>query len=245
MERVATRLYCGIAPLIEASSYLCNSQYTIMVHELSKHNSVFNTYLAEIRDAVIQQDRLRFRTNLERMGQIMAYEISKTFDYEANEVVTPLGEAEVNLPKEQPVLISILRAGLPFHQGFLAAFDRADNGFISAYRRSHKGGDFEIEIEYVSCPNIDQRTVILIDPMLATGSSVECAYKSLRAKGTPARIHVASAIASLQGIEHVRKRLPGDVMIWAGAVDAELTAQAYIVPGLGDAGDLAYGIKNS
>lgn len=215
-----------------------------MVNDLSLTPSVFNTFIAEIRDHEIQKDRMRFRRNLERMGEVMAYEISKSLPQETREVITPLGEAHVTSPSEWPVLVAILRAGLPFHQGFLNYFDRAENGFVSAYRRSHKGGEFEIEIDYVSAPNLDGRTVILIDPMVATGSSVECAYKALRAKGSPSKLIIASAIASKQGIDLIRKRLPGETQIWAGAVDDELTAQAYIVPGLGDAGDLAYGNKN-
>lgn len=215
-----------------------------MVNDLSLSPSVFNTFIAEIRDQEIQKDRMRFRRNLERMGEVMAYEISKTLPQETREVITPLGEAHITSPSEWPVLVAILRAGLPFHQGFLNYFDRADNGFVSAYRRSHKGGEFEIEIDYVSAPDLDGRTVILIDPMVATGSSVECAYKALRAKGNPGRLIVASAIASKQGIDLIRKRLPGDTQLWTGALDDELTAQAYIVPGLGDAGDLAYGNKN-
>ncbi len=216
-----------------------------MVHDLSKQNSVFNTFLSEIRDHEIQTDRMRFRRNLERMGEIMAYEISKTLSYGSIEVVTPLGEAQVSVPEADPVLITILRAGLPFHQGFLNLFDHADNGFVSAYRRAHKGGDFEIEIDYVSAPDLQDQVVVLIDPMLATGSSVECAYRALRSKGTAARWIIASAIASKQGVDFVRKNLPAGTEIWAGAIDDELTAQSYIVPGLGDAGDLAYGRKNS
>lgn len=216
-----------------------------MVNDLSKQNSVFNTFLAEVRDRDIQQDRMRFRRNLERMGEIMAYEISKTLSYELTEVITPLGEAELNLLDDQPVLVTILRAGLPFHQGFLNMFDHSDNGFVSAYRRAHKGGDFEIEIDYVSAPDLEGRTVIMIDPMIATGSSVESAYRALRSKGEPGRVIIAAAIASKQGVDYVRKQLPSGISIWAGAIDDELTAQSYIVPGLGDAGDLAYGLKNS
>ncbi|MCH2199218.1 MAG: uracil phosphoribosyltransferase [Flavobacteriales bacterium] len=216
-----------------------------MVHELGKTNSVFNTFIAEIRSQETQKDRMRFRRNLERIAEVMAYEISKTFPAEEKEIITPLGEADMHVISEQPVLVTILRAGLPFHQGFLNYFDAADNGFISAYRRSHKGGDFEIEVEYVSSPSIDDRTVILCDPMIATGSSVECVYQALKAKGTPKHIHIASAIASNQGITHIKSQLPENITIWAGAVDSELTAQSYIVPGLGDAGDLAYGRKNT
>lgn len=216
-----------------------------MLNILNQSHSVFNTYLSEIRDQDIQQDRLRFRKNLQRMGSIMAYEISKQLEYEQEDIITPLGNAEETVIKEQPVLITILRAGLPFHQGFLDMFDHADNGFVSAYRRAYKGGDFEIDVEYVSCPDINDRVVILCDPMIATGSSIECVYKSLRAKGEPRHIHIACAIAGNQGIDHVKSSLPSNITIWAGAVDMELTAQSYIVPGLGDAGDLCYGKKGS
>lgn len=216
-----------------------------MIHVLNSTPSVFNTFLREIRDHEIQQDRLRFRKNLERIGQIMAFEVSKSFPYSKEEIITPLGEAEEMVMDEQPVLISILRAGLPFHNGFLEMFDHAENGFVSAYRRAYKGGDFEIEVEYVSCPSIEGKTVIICDPMIATGSSVECVYKALRSKGEPKHIHVASAIASKQGLDHVQSSLPSNLTIWVGAVDLELTAQSYIVPGLGDAGDLAFGEKST
>lgn len=216
-----------------------------MVRELSKEASVLNRFLSEIRDVEVQKDRMRFRKNLERMGEIMAYEISKTFSYQSEQVITPLGEAELELPESEPVLITILRAGLPFHQGFLNFFDRAENGFVSAYRRAHKGGEFEIDIDYVSCPSIEDRDIIICDPMIATGSSVECVYKALSGKGIPRSIHISSVIASEQGLRHVKSTLPENVTLWSAAVDNELTAQAYIVPGLGDAGDLAFGSKRS
>jgi uracil phosphoribosyltransferase len=216
-----------------------------MVHELGKHNSVLNTFLAQLRSTEVQNDRMRFRKNLERIGEIMAYEISKTLPYSTKEIITPLGEAQVDTLDEVPLLATILRAGLPFHQGFLNFFDDAENAFISAYRRSHKGGDFEIEVEYVSCPSIDDRILILADPMIATGSSVECVYKALLAKGNPKHIHIASVISSEQGLNHLRRELPENITLWSAAIDNELTAQSYIVPGLGDAGDLAYGSKNT
>lgn len=216
-----------------------------MVHELGKHNSVLNTFLAQLRSTEVQNDRMRFRKNLERIGEIMAYEISKTLPYSTKEIITPLGEAQVDTLDEVPLLATILRAGLPFHQGFLNFFDDAENAFISAYRRSHKGGDFEIEVEYVSCPSIDDRILILADPMIATGSSVECVYKALLAKGNPNHIHIASVISSEQGLNHLRRELPENITLWSAAIDNELTAQSYIVPGLGDAGDLAYGSKNT
>lgn len=216
-----------------------------MVKELGKENSVLNRFISEIRSEAIQKDRMRFRRNLERIGEIMAYELSKTFSYETREIVTPLGELDMSLPAEEPLIGTILRAGLPFHQGFLNYFDQAENAFISAYRRYHKGGEFEIEVEYVSCPSIEGKTVVIADPMIATGASIECVYKALRSRGEPKHIHIVAVIASSQGIDHLRGALPSNVTFWAGAVDKELTAQAYIVPGLGDAGDLAFGRKDA
>ncbi|HEY8404321.1 MAG TPA: uracil phosphoribosyltransferase [Flavobacteriales bacterium] len=215
-----------------------------MVHELIKQHSVFNQFIKEIRDESIQKDRMRFRRNLERAGEILAYEISKTFDYVTEEVTTSLGVAEVNVPATSPLICSIMRAGLPMHQGFLNYFDAADSGFIAAYRKHHKGGNFEIEVDYISCPNIEDRTVILVDPMLATGASIEMVYKELLTKGKPAHVHIASLIATDTGIRHVKSKLPQNITVWVGAIDKELTAQSYIVPGLGDAGDLAYGGKS-
>ena len=210
---------------------------------LGKTNSLFNHFIAEIRDSGIQTDPMRFRRNLERMGEVFAYEISKTLNYQSKEVTTPLGVAAVDLLTEQPVLVTILRAGLPLHQGLLNYFDRAENAFISAYRKHHKDGSFDVQVEYLSSPDLTGKTVILCDPMLATGTSIVLAYKALLNRGTPAALHVVSAIGSAQGLEYVEKNLPSNTHIWLGAVDEELTAQSYIVPGLGDAGDLAYGKK--
>ncbi len=215
-----------------------------MVHELSKQHSVFNQFVKEIRDEKIQKDRMRFRRNLERTGEIMAYEISKTFDFVSEEVTTSLGVAEMDVPATRPLICSIMRAGLPMHQGFLNYFDHSDSAFIAAYRKHHKGGNFEIEVDYISSPNIDERVVILVDPMLATGASVEMVYKELLTKGKPSKVHIASLIATDVGISHVRSKLPSGITFWVGAIDKELTAQSYIVPGLGDAGDLAYGGKS-
>ncbi len=215
-----------------------------MVHILSEQNSIFNQYVAELRDVTIQQDRMRFRRNLERMGEIMGYEISKTLTYQTKETTTPLGIAETSHLIEQPVIATILRAGLPMHLGVLNYFDRAENAFISAYRRHHKDNTFDIHVEYVSSPNIDDKVVILCDPMIATGGSIVLAFKALLAKGTPKHTHIISAISSRQGIDYVRANMPTrDFTIWCGAVDEELTAHSYIVPGLGDAGDLAFGTK--
>lgn len=215
-----------------------------MVHILSEQNSIFNQFVAELRDVTIQNDSMRFRRNLERMGEIMGYEISKTLSYQTKETTTPLGVAETSHLIEQPVIATILRAGLPMHLGVLNYFDRADNAFISAYRRHHKDNTFDIHVEYVSSPSIDDKVVILCDPMIATGGSIVLAFKALLAKGTPKHTHIISAISSRQGIDYVKANMPSkDFTIWCGAVDEELTAHSYIVPGLGDAGDLAFGTK--
>jgi uracil phosphoribosyltransferase len=215
-----------------------------MVNELSKHNSVFNQFIREIRDENIQKDSMRFRRNLERIGEVMAYEISKTFVYKTTEVTTSLGVAEMQVPETRPVLCTILRAGLPMHHGMLNYFDQAESAFAAAYRRHHKGGDFEIEVDYTSSPVLEDKVVIIADPMLATGASIEMVYKQLIRKGTPSKLHIASIIASDTGIKHLRSRLPENTSYWIGAIDIELTAQAYIVPGLGDAGDLSFGRKD-
>ncbi len=213
-----------------------------MLYDLSKTPSIANVFVAELRNVQVQEDRMRFRRNLERIGEFLSLKISETFNYEEQEVQTPLGIANVQLPTEQPVIATILRAGLPMHQGFLNIFDRADSAFISAYRKHHKDGTFEINLEYVSSPSLEGRTLILVDPMLATGASVVVSIKELLLNGTPKEIHIATAIASSSGIKHVQRNLP-NVHIWTGAVDDELTAKSYIVPGLGDAGDLAFGEK--
>ena len=200
--------------------------------------------MLELRSVDIQNDRLRFRTNIDRIGQIMAYEISKRLEYKETEVTTPLGKCICQEPADQIVLATILRAGLPFHHGFLSYFDHAENAFVSAYRRyKEKGDTFDVLIEYLASPSIEGKTLILVDPMLATGSSMDLAYRALLSKGTPAHIHVASVIASKQSVEYIRQHLPDDTTLWCGAIDDEVNAHSYIVPGLGDAGDLAYGEK--
>jgi uracil phosphoribosyltransferase len=214
-----------------------------MIHHFNSQQTIFNQFIREIRDEVMQKDRAKFRNNVVRMSEIMAYEISKTLQYELEVVTTPLGEAQISVPAEQPVICSIMRAALPMHQGFLQIFDQADSAFAAAYRKHHRNGDFEIEMDYLSSPDLTGRTLIIVDPMLATGASVELVYKQLLNHGKPARVHVASLIASEVGINHVRAKLPEDAFFWIGAIDKELTAQAYIVPGLGDAGDLAFGRK--
>jgi uracil phosphoribosyltransferase len=214
-----------------------------MVHNLSLNNSIVNQFVAEIRDVEIQKDRMRFRKNLERLGEIFAYEISKTLSYEIKEVITPLGIATVPVLVDSPIVGTILRAGLPLHYGLINYFDQADNAFISAYRRHHKDGTFDIKLEYIGSPALHDRELILCDPMLATGSSIVMTYKALLDKGTPKHTHIVCALASTSGVEYVKANMPGNVTIWAAAIDEELTAQSYIVPGLGDAGDLAFGSK--
>ena len=215
-----------------------------MVRNLGAQNSIFNQYISEIRDAVLQQDSLRFRYNMERMGMVFAYEISRHLEYENREVVTSLGVAEVPVLKYSPVLATILRAGLPLHKGLLNVFDRSENAFVSAYRKHSKDGRFEIQVEYVSCPDLTDRVLILADPMLATGASLVLSYKALLAKGKPSHTHIVTLIASTQGMDYIKRYLPVEnLTVWVGAIDDELTAQAYIVPGLGDAGDLAFGSK--
>lgn len=208
-----------------------------------KKPSVLNHLIAEIRDEKIQKDRMRFRRNLERCGEIMAYEISKELEYQKEDVKTPLGVSEDFKIKDQPVLVTILRAGLPLHQGLLNIFDHAGNGYISAYRKHHKDGSFDIEMEYLACPNLEGKTLIISDPMLASGSSMVLAYKALLSKGKPKHCHIVSLIASAEGLEHLESNLPKNTSIWIAALDQEMTAQSYIVPGLGDAGDLAFGSK--
>lgn len=215
-----------------------------MVRILSQQHSIFNQFIAELRDISIQNDSMRFRKNLERIGEIISYEISKTMEYETRETTTPLGIAQTSHLKAQPVIATILRAGLPMHLGVLNYFDRADNAFISAYRRHHKDNTFDIHVEYVSSPSIEGKVLIMCDPMIATGSSIVLAYKAILAKGMPKHVHIVSAISSKQGVEYVMANMPTqNFTIWCGAVDEELTAHSYIVPGLGDAGDLAFGEK--
>ncbi|NOU47845.1 MAG: uracil phosphoribosyltransferase [Bacteroidales bacterium] len=216
-----------------------------MVRNLGETNSVFNQFIAEIRNSELQNDRMRFRRNLERIGEIFAYEISKTFEFQDVEVTTPLGVATMPLIVNQPILATILRAGLPLHQGLLNYFDKADNAFITAYRKYDKNEAFEIRVEYISSPSIEDKILILSDPMLATGASIMKTLKGLQALGKPKHIHIVSALASIEGVEFVKRNVFGkNVTIWVGGLDDELTAQAYIVPGLGDAGDLAFGRKS-
>jgi uracil phosphoribosyltransferase len=213
------------------------------IHILNQSNSIFNQYIAEIRDVEVQKDAMRFRRNLERIGEIMAYELSKGLNYKPVEIATPLGTATEQLIDDQLVLATVLRAGLPMHNGFLNLFDRAGNAFVSAFRKSHDGGDIEVEVEYISTPNLNGKVLIIIDPMLATGKSLLLAYKALLTRGTPVRTHVAAAIGSTTGLSYLQENMPSDTQFWLGALDKELNALSYIVPGLGDAGDLAFGVK--
>lgn len=213
-----------------------------MVRLFTQEASILNSMIGELRCVNRQADPIRFRTNLERVGELMAYEISKTLAYKSSPVETPLGVASVSFPDTSIVLGCILRAGLPFHQGMLRIFDSAGNAFVSAYRKHHKDGSFDIKVEYISCPDLHDKTLILADPMIATGSSVVKSVESMMAFGRPKALHIACVIASQEGLDHVRRMLP-QASVWVGALDEELTARAYIVPGLGDAGDLAFGAK--
>jgi uracil phosphoribosyltransferase len=213
-----------------------------MIINLSQQHSLISNWVGELRDMEVQKDRMRFRRNLERIGEVAAYEISKVLPFHEAEIQTPLGSAICKTLNEQPVLATILRAGLPLHQGLLNYFDKADNAFISAYRKHNKDGSFEISLDYVSCPELENRVVIISDPMLATGSSLVKTIHYLKAEGKPREIHIVVAIACTVGIEYVKREEPS-VTIWCGDIDDELTAKGYIVPGLGDAGDLAYGTK--
>ena len=216
-----------------------------MVHILGQENTILNKFIAQIRDCRIQQDSMRFRRNVERVGEIMSYEISKTLNYQAQTVETPLGEAEMSLISDKVVIATVLRAGLPLQRGFLNYFDDAECAFVSAYRKNKKDGTFKINVEYVSCGDLEGKILILVDPMLATGQSLRMTYETLVAHGgEPLHTHIASVIASEQGVEYAQQHLPaGKTTLWLGAVDAELTSKAYIVPGIGDAGDLCYGKK--
>ena len=214
-----------------------------MVIDLSKNNSLLNHWVAELRDVDVQNDRMRFRRNLERIGEVAAYELSKSLVYKTVDVTTPLGTASTPLLEKQPVLATILRAGLPLHQGMLNYFDKADNAFISAYRKHHPDGSFEISLEYLSCPDLNGRVLILCDPLLATGASLVETIQAIQKTYTPSQIHIVVTIASQKGIEHVEKELGAAIPIWCAAIDPTLNDKSYIVPGLGDAGDLAFGTK--
>ena len=215
-----------------------------MLTNLSKQHSILSNWISELRNTDIQADRLRFRRNVERIGEVAAYEISKVLPWVEKEIQTPLGIHNSKVLEQQPVLATILRAGLPLHQGLLNYFDRADNAFVSAYRKHRRDGSFEISLEYLSAPSIEERILIVCDPMLATGASLIATVKSLLSLGTPSQIHIVTVIAATEGIDYVIRELGKKVFFWCGDIDEELTAKGYIVPGLGDAGDLAYGSKS-
>ena len=214
------------------------------IYNFGEQKSVMNRFIAELRDKQIQKDSLRFRRNLERIGELFAYEISKQLKYEERDVQTPLGIAKCQLPADKVVVASILRAGLPLHQGVLNIFDSAQNAFIAAYRKYGKDNKFKIQMEYATMPSIEGKTVVLVDPMLASGSSIILAYNKICTNGEPLHTHIVAAIASRESLSLLSKNLPhSKVTLWVGAVDEELTNKSYIVPGLGDAGDLAFGEK--
>ena len=214
-----------------------------MIHNLSNTNSILGNFLSEIRNIEVQNDSMRFRRNLERIAEVIGYELTKKMEFETISVSTPLGKAEVNVLKHQPVLATILRAGLGMRQGLLNYFDTAESAFVSAYRKHTTIEDFDIHVEYLASPDLTNKVVIISDPMLATGASMVTVYKALLKQGKPSKVYVVAAIASQDALDYVKKHLPETTEIWVGAVDEELTAQSYIVPGLGDAGDLAYGVK--
>lgn len=218
--------------------------FNMHIHHLLEKNSVANQFIAQLRDVTIQGDRMRFRRNIERLGEIMGYELSKELHYENREVKTPLGTSHVNLPAEEIVLCSILRAGLPLHNGLLNYFDEAENSFISAYRH-HPDNDekFEILVEYLASPSLMNKTLILADPMLATGRSFVNVMKALESMGQPAKIHLVSVIGAREGIEYIASEFPEETHLWIATIDEKLNDKGYIVPGLGDAGDLCFGTK--
>jgi uracil phosphoribosyltransferase len=214
-----------------------------MIVNLSEQHSLVSNWVSELRDVNVQNDRMRFRRNLERIGEVAAYEISKILPYTEKVIDTPLGTHNSKVLLEQPVLATILRAGLPLHNGMLNYFDKADNAFVSAYRKHHRDGSFEIHMEYMSCPDLNKRIVIISDPMLATGASLVKTIQYMKDEGNPSEIHIVVAIACTVGIEYVQREIGKNVRLWCGDIDDELTAKGYIVPGLGDAGDLAFGQK--
>ena len=216
----------------------------MIVHHFESENSILNRFIAEIRDIKIQKDPMRFRRNIERIGEVLAFEMSKSLDYKRSQVRTPFGVKPVNLPTDRMVLCSVLRAGLPLHQGLLNYFDRAENAFISAYREHPGGGDaFEVIVKYFAAPSLDGKILVLTDPMLATGKTLENVLRALKNHGTPKQIHIISVIGSREGVAYVGEIFPETTQLWIGALDEELTSRGYILPGLGDAGDLAFGPK--
>jgi uracil phosphoribosyltransferase len=216
----------------------------MQIHNLSEQNSILNTFISELRDTHVQKDRMRFRRNIERIGEILGYELSKILNYKTTNITTPLGTCAINLPKNDIVLCSILRAGVPLHQGLLNYFDDAQNAFISAYRHHQKNPEsFEIIVEYLACPSLEGKTLILVDPMLATGQSMVATFEALKPFGTPKEVHLVSVIGAQAGITYIQEHFKNNTYLWIAAVDEKLNERGYIVPGLGDAGDLAFGEK--
>ncbi|WP_420601130.1 uracil phosphoribosyltransferase [Flagellimonas sp.] len=216
----------------------------MIIHQFDQKNSLLKKFVSEIRDVDIQKDAMRFRRNIERIGEVLGYEMSKTLDYENTVVNTPLGTKNIALPTDQLVLCSVLRAGLPLHHGLLSYFDDAENAFISAYRHHPNDDDeFEVIVKYLAAPSLEGKTLVLTDPMLATGKTLENVIKAMKKHGTPKNIHIISVIGSLAGVSHVEKVFPKETQLWIAAIDEELNSKGYIVPGLGDAGDLSYGVK--
>jgi uracil phosphoribosyltransferase len=215
----------------------------MQIHNFSDKSSILNTFVSEIRSVTIQKDRMRFRRNIERIGELLSYEMSKILSNETINIQTPLGNSDLNVPKDDVVICSILRAGLPFHNGILNYFDKAENAFISAYRQHLNSKDFEIIVEYIASPNLENKTLILADPMLATGQSLALTYEALKSHGIPKQIHILSAIGAEAGIEYIKDKFPENTHLWIAAIDKDLNNKGYIVPGLGDAGDLAFGEK--
>lgn len=213
------------------------------IHNFSNKSSVLNTFISEIRSVEIQNDRMRFRRNIERIGEVLSYEMSKALSHDTLNVQTPLGSSELNVPKDDVVICSILRAGLPFHNGILNYFDKSENAFISAYRHHLNSTDFEIIVEYIASPNLENKTLLLVDPMLATGQSLVLTYEALKSHGIPKQIHVLSVIGAEAGVEYIKDKFPENTHLWIAAIDKTLSDKGYIVPGLGDAGDLAFGEK--
>jgi uracil phosphoribosyltransferase len=216
----------------------------MQIHNISQQNSVLNTFLSEIRNTEIQKDSMRFRRNIERIGEILGYEMSKVLNYKSSNIKTPLGTSNIDLPQNDIVLCSILRAGVPLHNGLLNYFDTAENAFISAYRHhKHNPESFEIIVEYLACPNLENKTLILADPMLATGQSMVATFEALKPFGKPKEVHLISVIGAQEGVDFVTKHFDNKVYLWIAAIDKSLNEKGYIVPGLGDAGDLAFGEK--
>ena len=224
--------------------YFCRKAIFMIIHNFEEENSLLNQFISELRDVNIQKEAMRFRKNIERTGEILSYELSKTLDYSSKVVETPLGKKNILLPKSNLVLCSILRAGLPLHQGVLNYFDGAENAFISAFRHHPNNDDaFDVIVNYLASPSIENKIVLLIDPMLATGKTLENTFKALEKNGTPKQIHILSVIGSTQGVEYIKKVFPENTHLWIATIDEKLNNRGYIIPGLGDAGDLSYGIK--